>query len=56
MDEGSGVATSCGIGYKSSSDPVLLALWCRLAAEALIHPLAQELPNTAGVALKEKKN
>ena len=32
--------------------PVLLWLWCRLAAAALIQPLAWELPYAAGVALK----
>ena len=36
-------------------DPVLLWLWCRLAAVALIPPLAWELPYAAGEALKEKK-
>ena len=32
-----------------------LWLWCRLAAAALIRPLALELPYAAGVALKKKK-
>ena len=32
-------------------DPVLLWLWCRLAATALIRSLARELTYTAGVAL-----
>ena len=36
-------------------DPVLLWLWCRLAAAALILPLAWELPYAAGAALKRKK-
>ena len=36
-------------------DPVLLWLWCRLAATALIRPLAWEPPYTVGVALKKKK-
>ena len=37
-------------------DPVLLWLWCRLAAAALILPLAWELPgNSASAALKGKK-
>ena len=36
-------------------DPVLLWLWCRLAAEALIRPLAWELQYAASVALKKKK-
>ena len=33
----------------------LLRLWCRPAATALIHPLAQELPYAAGATLKKKK-
>ena len=38
-------------------DPVLLWMWCRPAAVALIWPLAWELPYAAGVALKSvKKN
>ena len=37
-------------------DPTLLWLWlrCSLAAVAPIGPLARELPNAAGVALKNK--
>ena len=35
-------------------DPVLLWLWCRLAAAAPIRPLAWELPYAVGVALKRK--
>ena len=34
---------------------VLLWLWCRSAAMALIRPLAWELPYAAGAALKKKK-
>ena len=37
-------------------DPVLLWLWCRPAAVALIRPLAWEPPYTAGVALKRQKH
>ena len=37
-------AVNCGIGRRHGSDPILLWLWCRLAAAALIRPLAQELP------------
>ena len=33
----------------------MLGLWCRLAATALIRPLAKELPYATGVALKKKK-
>ena len=51
---GSGIAMSCGVGHKHSSDPVLLWLWQGLAAAALIQPLAQELPCARGVALKSK--
>ena len=35
-DTGSGIAMSCGVGCRLSSDLVLLWLWCRLAAIALI--------------------
>ena len=34
---------------------MLLRLWCRWAAAALIWPLAWELPCAAGAALKKKK-
>ena len=37
------IAMSCGIGYRHSSDPALLWLWCRPAAEAPIGPRAWEL-------------
>ena len=33
-------------------DTALLWLWCRLAAAALIQPLARELPYAVGAALK----
>ena len=36
-------------------DPALLWLWHRLAAVALIVPLAWELPYAAGVTLKKSK-
>ena len=36
-------------------DPMLLWLWCRLAAAAPISPLAWELPYAVCVALKRKK-
>ena len=35
---------SCGVGHRGSLDPMLLWLWCRLAATSLIRPLAWELP------------
>ena len=34
-------------------DPVLLWLWCRPAAAALIRPLGWELPYALGAALKK---
>ena len=37
------------------SDLALLWLWCRLAAVALIRPLAWEPPYATGVALKRPK-
>ena len=46
---------SCGVGHRSSSDPALLWLWCRLEATAWIRPLAWEPPYAAGVALKRQK-
>ena len=46
---------SCGVGRRCGSDLALLWPWDRLAAAALIEPLAWELPNAAGVALKRKK-
>ena len=33
---------SCGVGCRCSSDPVLLWLWCRLAAATPIESLAWE--------------
>ena len=51
---------SCGVDHRCSSDPALLWLWCKLAATALIQPLARELPYATGVALRnlriKKKN
>ena len=52
---GSGIAVSCDLGRRCSSDSVLLWLWCRPAAVALIWSLAWEPPYTAGVALKKKQ-
>ena len=46
---------SCGVGRRRGSDLVLLRLWCRLVAIALIRPLAWEPPYTVGVALKRQK-
>ena len=49
---------NCGVGCRFGSDPVLLWLWCRLAAVVLIWPLAWEPPHAMGAALKKegKKN
>ena len=46
---------SCAIGRGCSSDPMLLWLWCRLPAAALIGPLAWEPPYAADAALKKKR-
>ena len=46
---------SYGGGYRCCLDPALLWPLCRLAATALIQPLAWELPYAKGVALKTKK-
>ena len=42
---------SCVVGHRHSLDPALLWLWYRLAAAALIRPLAWEHP---GAALKRQ--
>ena len=44
-----------GIGHRCGLDLVLLWLWDRLAAVALIQLLAQELPYAAGAAIKKIK-
>ena len=48
---------SCGVGHRCGLDLALLWLWLwrRLAAVALIRPLAWEPPYAPGVALKEKE-
>ena len=48
------VAVSFGTGHRRGSDPLLLWLWCRPAAVALIQPLAWELPYVVGVAQKKQ--
>ena len=45
---------SCGVGRRCSSDLVLLWLWCKLAATALIRLLAWEPPYASGAALKRQ--
>ena len=44
------------LGHRHGSDPALLWLWHRLAATALIQPLAWEPPNAVGTALEKTKN
>ena len=46
---------SCGVGCRLGSNTVLLWLWCRLAATALIQPLAWKPPYAAGAALEKAK-
>ena len=46
---------NCGVGRRSSSDPVLLWLWRRPVATGPIRPLAWEPPCAAGAALKKDK-
>ena len=52
--KGSGIAVSCGVGYRGGLDLALLWLWCRPAAAVPIRPLAWELPYATGVAVKRK--
>ena len=46
---------SCGVGQRRVLDPMLLWLWCRPAATALILPLDWKPPYATGVALKRQK-
>ena len=46
---------SCGVGHRRGLDLVLLWLWRRLEATALIRPLAWEPPYAVGMALGGKK-
>ena len=46
---------SCGVGHRHSPDLMLLWLWCRLAATALIRPLPWEPSCGVGVTLKRPK-
>ena len=50
-----GMAVSYGIGHRHGSDPALLWPWRKLAAVALIRPLAWELPYASSAALKPEK-
>ena len=53
--KGSNIAMSCGVGLRCGLDPLLLWLWCRLAAEVPIRPLALELPYASSASLKRPK-
>ena len=53
--KGSRVASSCSVGCRHALGPALQWVWCRLAAAALMQPLAWGLPYAAGAALKRKK-
>ena len=46
---------SCLVVLRNGLDPMLLWLWYRLAAAALIRPLAWELSYATGVVLKSQK-
>ena len=46
---------SCGVGCRHGSDPMLLWLWHRMVATALIRPLAWEPPYAMGVAQEKAK-
>ena len=46
---------SCDVGGRRSLNSMWLWLWCRLATTALIQPLAWELLQVAGAAVKRKK-
>ena len=47
---------SCGVGYRSGSDPILLWLWHRPVATAPIGPLAWEPPYAMGTAQRNSKD
>ena len=46
---------SCGSGHRCGLDPMLLWLWHRQVATALIRPLALESPYVVGAALEKAK-
>ena len=52
---GSSIAMSCGVVRRRNSDPILLWLWRRLVATALIRPLSWEPPHAAGAAQEMAK-
>ena len=43
----------CGVGHRCGLARVLLWLWCRPAATALIEPLAWEPPHAVSAALEK---
>ena len=47
---------SCGVGCRHDSDPVILWLWCRPKATALIGLLPWKLPYATGAGLKRQKD
>ena len=55
LGRGSSLVVSWDVGWRCSSDPMLLWLWGRLAASAPIQPPAWEPPDTSGAALKSQK-
>ena len=55
VDWGSGIAVSCGVGYRHGSDLVLLWLWRRPVVTTPIRPLAWEPPYAVGAALEKAK-
>ena len=50
-----GIAKSCSMGHRSSSDLALLRLWGRPAAATPIRTLTYELLYAVGAVLKKKK-
>ena len=46
---------SCDVGHRRSLDLVLLWLWCRPEATALVRPLAWEPPYAVGAAQEKAK-
>ena len=46
---------SCGVGRRCGSDLVLLYLWHKLPATALIQPLAWDPPYSVDMAIKGQK-
>ena len=56
MGGGPGIAASCSVGCTGGLDLMLLGLWCRLAAAALIGPLAWEPPSAVGAAQEMAKS